>query len=171
MMRKLLLILLPLLLISCSAERQMAYLLRHHPELKTGDSVKTVLVEVPIEPLTKDTVIQVVIDTVSRTDSVIIRLDSLTSAKLRNGISVTEGKVKASVRLTDDGEIKLTVQQLPDTIRKGLDVTVPVYEASVKTEAVMTKRQQFFYYFGIFSLIALCVAVGGYIAKMITKFV
>jgi len=168
-MRKLLLILLPLLLISCSAEKQMAYLLRHHPELRTGDTVRTVVVEAPIAPFVKDTVINTITDTVTRTDTVIIRLDSLTSAELRKGISITEGSIRASVRLTDSG-IKLSVEQLPDTIRKDMEVTVPVYEAKVNTEAVMTKKQLFFYYFGVFAIVLIGLIMVIVIVRAVSKF-
>lgn len=168
-MKKLLSIsLLALLLAGCSAQQRLSRIMEHHPELRTGDSVRTVLVEVPIEAAYRDTLILFTTDTVTRTDTITIHLDSLTCAELKTGISVTEGHAKASVRLTDSG-LQLRSEQLPDTIKKDVDVHVPQYECTIKQ--TMSKTQNFFYYFGICSLVLFIIAIIGGVLVVVLKIV
>lgn len=167
-MKKLFIFILPLLLMSCSAQKQLARLLVHHPELKTGESVRTVVVDVPVPAVSIDMTFPAQADTVSRTDTVTIFLDKPTFDKLKTGISVTEGNVTATVRLLD-GEIDLHIEQIPDTIHHQEDFVIPTYEAEVIVKKELTKWQQFFFTGGVIFMVLLVLGCVISVAIIVVK--
>lgn len=118
--RILFVVLLGILMIGCSAERQLANLLRRHPELHTMDTLKVYQVEFRTEYEKNDTVLP------SLTDGP-CDCDSLIRAKFKNGVSTTAGNARASVFLNEDGRPTLRAEQLPDTVILRDTVEVPVY--------------------------------------------
>ncbi len=171
-MRRLLgFICLALLLVSCSPQKRLAYLLEHHPELRTGDSVRTVEVYIPVEAAREDTIAipEVRVDTVTRTDTVTLYIDKAAYDQLRNGITVQKDKIKATVQLFDEG-LHLSVEQEQDTIKQDVDISVPQYEIETIQKAELSGWQKFCYEIGRATFIILCIVIVIGIIFVIVKF-
>lgn len=162
---------LAMLLVSCSPQKRLAYLLEHHPELRTGDSVRTVMVYVPVEAARQDknAIPDVRVDTVTKTDTVALYIDKEAYDNLRKGVTVQKGKIKATVQLTDEG-LQLSVEQESDTIQQNVDVNVPQYEIEVKKKAELSGWQKFCYEMGLSTFIILCIGLVVGIIFLIVKF-
>jgi len=162
---------LAMLLVSCSPQQRLAYLLEHHPELRTGDSVRTVEVYVPVEAYREDTnaIPDVRVDTITQTDTVIIYIDREAYHQLREGISVQKNKIKATVQLNEEG-LQLSVEQEADTLKHNVDVNVPQYEIEVKQKAELSGWQKFCYEMGLCTFIILCIGLVVGIIVVIVKF-
>lgn len=151
---------LALLLVSCSPQKRLAYILEHHPELRTGDSVRTIEVVVPVEAVKHDTTYlpDLRIDTVTVSDTVAVYIDAKAYKQLRNGMSVQEGKIKATVQLTEEG-LQLSVEQEADTLIKDVDVNVPQYEIEVKQKAELSGWQKFCYELGLGTFVIIIIGL------------
>ncbi|MBR6843007.1 MAG: hypothetical protein IKM77_12015 [Prevotella sp.] len=162
---------LAMLLVSCSPQKRLAYLLEHHPELRTGESVRTIEVYVPVEAARQDTnaIPDVRVDTVTKTDTVALYIDKEAYDNLRKGVTVQKGKIKATVQLTDKG-LQLSVEQEADTIQQNVDVDVPQYEIEVKKKAELSGWQKFCYEMGLSAFIILCIGLVVGIIFLIVKF-
>lgn len=162
---------LAMLLVSCSPQQRLAYILERHPELRTGDSVRTVEVIVPVEAVHRDTTYlpELRIDTVTVQDTVAMYVDAKAYRQLRNGLTVQEGKIKATVQLTDEG-LQLSVEQEADTITASADVHVPQYEIEVKKKAELSGWQKFCYELGLSTFILIIIGLVIGIGIIVVKF-
>lgn len=162
---------LAMLLVSCSPQQRLAYILEHHPELRTGDSVRTVEVYVPVEASRQDTnaIPDVRVDTITKTDTVILYIDREDYNQLREGVTVQKNKIKATVQLTDEG-LQLSVEQEADTLKQNVDVNVPQYEIEVKKKAELTGWQKFCYEIGLCTFVILCIGLVIGIIVVVIKF-
>ena len=162
---------LAMLLVSCSPQQRLAYILERHPELRTGDSVRTVEVIVPVEAVHRDTTYlpELRIDTVTIQDTVAIYVDAKAYRQLRNGLTVQEGKIKATVQLTEEG-LQLSVEQEADTITASADVHAPQYELEDKKKAELSGWQKFCYELGLCTFIILVTGIVIGIICLIAKF-
>lgn len=162
---------LAMLLVSCSPQQRLAYILERHPELRTGDSVRTVEVIVPVEAVHRDTTYlpELRIDTVTVRDTVAMYVDAKAYRQLRNGLTVQEGKIKATVQLTDEG-LQLSVEQEADTITASADVHVPQYEIEVKKKAELSGWQKFCYELGLSTFILIIIGLVIGIGIIVVKF-
>ena len=162
---------LAMLLVSCSPQQRLAYILERHPELRTGDSVRTVEVIVPVEAVHRDTTYlpELRIDTVTVQDTVAMYVDAKSYQQLRNGLTVQEGKIKATVQLTDEG-LQLSVEQEADTITASADVHVPQYEIEVKKKAELSGWQTFCYELGLSTFILIIIGLVIGIGIIVVKF-
>jgi len=128
-----------LLLSSCSAQRRLECLLRHHPELKKRDSLHIANFTMIVPGKTNGILLP-------RIENDPCNCDSLIREALQDGISTTAGNAQALLIPTDSG-ITLQAQQIPDTIILRDTCYVPEYV--IKTEPrEETKWEIFFRYFG-----------------------
>ncbi len=160
-----------LMLVSCSPQKRLAYLLERHPELRTGDRVLTVKVAVPVAAVKQDAVYlpDLRIDTLTVHDTVAIYLGVEDYKQLRKGMSVQEGKIKATVQLTEEG-LQLSIEQEADTLQQNVDVDVPQYEIEVKQKAELSGWQKFCYELGLCTFVILCIGIVIGILCLIVKF-
>ena len=136
-----------LLLSSCSAQRRLECLLRHHPELRTRDSVHVVTLTVEVPGATNTILLP-------KIENDPCNCDSLLREALKEGVSTTAGNAQASVLPTDSG-IVLQAMQKPDTIILHDTTLVPEY--IIRTEPrEETGWEIFFRYCGY---IAACLMV------------
>jgi len=111
--------LLALLLCGCSAKRQLANLLKRHPELRTVDSLHLVNIKVPIPGVTNAIPFPKIKDDPCN-------CDSLLREAIKDGIETTAGNAKAAIMPTDSGLV-LQAMQTPDTILVRDTIRVPQY--------------------------------------------
>ena len=176
-MKKLLYIVtLATLLCSCSAEKRLAYLLEHHPELRK-DSVyviDTVLVHQADTATTTFTIEQLQQllaqqDTSAKGDNQApAYADSTTHHKSSsNYICVENSGSKAVIKPNADGTLSLQSMTKPDTITIRDTLHVPVYYTTYKDKLVykMNNAQTFFFGLGILFLILIALVIGLKIAK------
>ena len=123
-MKRKLLILLAVLLCSCSAERRLAHLLRQHPELRTETASVVVPVEVQLPGDSASIIIPAkeayaFLDTSYRAN--------VAKAEESSSYTVKAGRAQAVLQRSDSG-IVLTAIQLPDTISVDAAAEVPLVE-------------------------------------------
>lgn len=164
-MKKLLYILtLATLLCSCSAEKRLAYLLEHHPELHK-DSVfviDTVLIHEADTATTTFTIEQLQ-QLLAHRDTAALGhgqtpayADSTTHHQSSsNYICVENSGSKAVIKPNADGSLSLQAMTKADTITIRDTLQVPVYYTSYKDKIVykMTNAQTFFFGLGILFLV------------------
>lgn len=124
-MKKVVGILLALLLCSCSAEQQMANLLRRHPELRTGTNTVFVPVEVPIPYEAAQINIPMSELLECPPDSAAENRKSEPDTTQLPTFTVTAGNAKATLTKTPGGDLVLKAEQLPDTIETEAPAEVP----------------------------------------------
>lgn len=119
---------LALLLCSCSAEKRLAYLLKHHPELRTDTKQIELPVEIPIphESASIDIPWSAVPE-VRPASAAENRKSDTATVEPSPTFSVTAGHAKATLAQTDSGFV-LTAEQLEDTIKTEAPAVVPVVE-------------------------------------------
>lgn len=119
---------LALLLCSCSAEKRLAHLLKHHPELRTGTRTEQLQVEVqiPHEAESLDIPWSAMPD-VRPSSAAENRKSDTATMEQSPTFSVTAGHAKATLTRTDSGLV-LTAEQLPDTINTVAPADVPIVE-------------------------------------------
>lgn len=125
-MRKVLGILLTaFLLCSCSAEQRLAYLLKRHPELRTGTDKVLVSVDVPIPYEAAQINIPMSELLNCPTDTAAENRKSVPDTTQLPTFSVTAGNAKATLTQTPDGDLVLKAEQLQDTIKTEAPAEVP----------------------------------------------
>ncbi len=137
---------------ACSPQQRLTRLLREYPELKVRDTLIQAIV--PIEALSHDTLLCIGSAATPCPDC-----DSLLRASLRGGVSVTAGRARATLA-ADTAGLRLTAEQLPDTIVR--EVSVPVVEyVAVEREKPERPMRTFFRISGIiaWSVLALLLAL------------
>jgi len=119
---------LALLLCSCSAEQRLAYLLKKHPELRTGTQTVTIPVEVPIpfESASLDIPWSAMPD-VRPVPAAENRKSDTATVVPSPTFSVTAGHAKAILTQTDSGFV-LTAEQMEDTVKAEAPAEVPIVE-------------------------------------------
>ena len=176
-MKKLLYIVtLTCLFCSCSAEKRLAYLLEHHPELHK-DSVyviDTVLVHQADTATTTFTIEQLQqlltpTDTSALgDDQAPVYADPTTHLQsYHNSICVENNGSKAVIIPNADGSLSLQAITKPDTITIQDTLKVPVYYTKYKDKIVykMNNAQTFFFGLGILFLVLIAIVIGIRIAK------
>ena len=132
-----------LLFCSCSAERKLAYLLQHHPELRTGTDTVMVLAHIPL-PYDADSIdiptpVLLGVESQPAEDS--------TAETLALPICITAGHAKATLTKTDNG-FRLTAEQIEDTIEVEIPVETPsvnIHTLPVEEKPINTFFRQFGY--------------------------
>ena len=133
--------------------------------------MRTVEVIVPVEAVHRDTTYlpELRIDTVTVQDTVAMYVDAKAYRQLRNGLTVQEGKIKATVQLTDEG-LQLSVEQEADTITASADVHVPQYEIEVKKKAELSGWQKFCYELGLGTFVIIIIGLVIGLGIIVVKF-
>lgn len=174
-MKKLLYIFLTMtLLCSCSAEKRLAYLLAHHPELHRDTTyvVDTFIVAPADTASTTFTIEQ--LQQLLAQDSVALGNDttptyanSCSPIKASASIRVENSGSIASITPNADGSFTLSGITKPDTIYIRDTLRVPAYVTTYKDKIVykMNNAQTFFFGLGILFLILIAIIIGIRIAK------
>ena len=133
--------------------------------------MRTVEVIVPVEAVHRDTTYlpELRIDTVTVQDTVAMYVDAKAYRQLRNGLTLQEGKIKATVQLTDEG-LQLSVEQEADTITASADVHVPQYEIEVKKKAELSGWQKFCYELGLGTFVIIIIGLVIGLGIIVVKF-
>lgn len=125
MIRRIGILVMAVLLCSCSAEQRLARLLKQHPELRTGTKTVLVPVNIPIPHESASIDIDVSELLECEPDSAAENRKSETDTVQLPAFSVTAGNAKATLRKKSDGKLELTAEQLPDTIQGEAPAEVP----------------------------------------------
>ena len=119
-MRHKLLIVLAILLCSCSAARRLAHLLKQHPELR----IETASVVVPVEVCLPGDSASMIIP--PQEAYVILSSDTTTIQQVPS-YTVKAGRAQAILERSDSGVV-LKAIQLPDTVSVEASADVPIVE-------------------------------------------
>ena len=125
MIRRIGILVMAVLLYSCSVEQRLARLLKQHPELRTGTKTMLVPVNIPIPHESASIDIDVSELLECKPDSAAENRKSETDTVQLPAFSVTAGNAKATLRKKPDGKLELTAEQLPDTIQGEAPAEVP----------------------------------------------
>ncbi len=173
-MKKLLYILTCLtLLCSCSAEKRLAYLLAHHPELHK-DSVYVIdtFYTTPADTASTTFTLQDLQNLLNHTDSAALGDSSLSptvshAQEAFSTISIENSHSKAAIKPNADGTFTLQAITKTDTLYIHDTIPTPVYYTQYKDKIVykMNNAQTFFFGLGILFLVLIAIVIGIRIAK------
>lgn len=127
-MKKLITIaILSMLLFSCSPQKRLQSLLKHHPELKADSTLYNVTLKdtFVIKQSEKDTTFS---------GSILSNLSS--TAEKNKSVTVTTNRAKATLTFMPNNMLNLKAEQLSDTIYIYKNVTVPVPTYIYKTNYI-----------------------------------
>lgn len=164
------------LLCSCSAEKRLAYLLSHHPELRkdTVLRIDTFLVHPADTASTTFTIED--LQQLLQQDTAALGSDSTpVYANPANSLSKASASIRvenngsiATITPNADGSFTLNGITKPDTIIIHDSIPVPAYVTTYKDKIVykMNNAQTFFFGLGILFLVLMALVIGIRIAKM-----
>lgn len=178
------------LLCSCSAEKRLAYLLAHHPELHTDTIIKidTCIITVPDTNTVRFTLddlaalqaqLQHQQEQQNQQDSVALGTEDQDPFEANNStqqentphISAENKGSLASITPNDDGSFNLHAITKPDTVYLKKEIPIPAYFTKTRDKIVyqMNQAQTFFFGLGILFLVIIAIELALKIAKFFMK--
>ena len=133
---------------ACSPQQRLTRLLIHHPELRRRDTILQRDITATIPDIRRDTNLQIPPSPCN--------CDSLLHALIGDSLSLNAGNAAATLT-HQSGQLTLTAHQRPDTIRRTVEVQVPVVEY-VEVERKETPIQAFCRISGIILWTLLAIA-------------
>lgn len=123
-----LLLIITLLIISCSPQQRLYRLLKQHPQLMQLDTTIIIHHDTILPYITNTTTF-----TLPHTSDPCPDCDSLIRAAIKNnGVSATAGRARASLTLDQNNTPQLTAEQLPDTLKTTTPFKTPLIHYQTK---------------------------------------
>ena len=136
---------------ACSPQQRLTRLLTHHPELRRRDTILQRDITATIPDIRRDTTLKF-----SNFSPSPCNCDSLLHALIGDSLSINAGNATATLT-HQPGQLNLAAHQRPDTIRRTVEVQVPVVEY-VEVEREETPIQAFCRISGIILWTLLAIA-------------